>query len=225
SRPHFRGMTPRVTIDHMTSTPTPGYDPPLLGVRVTDLVSGPMQAVSRHFLDLGAQVTRVHRPGVTASAARGARQVTADLSTTAGRQAWDDLLAASDILIENTLPGSAAEAALEVGEIRRAHPALVVLSISDFGRGNDFSAWQGSTPVYHALTGELSRSGIPGRDPLIPPGDLPYDVAAAQAAFQALSLYLDRLRTGAGDQIDFAVLDGAMQALDPAFGMTGSAAA
>ncbi|HTR90290.1 MAG TPA: CoA transferase, partial [Trebonia sp.] len=203
----------------MTSASIPGYDPPLLGVRVTDLVSGPMQAVSRHFLDLGAQVTRVHRPGVTASAGfgpvvgglalgsaiatRGARQVTADLSTTAGRQAWDDLLAASDILIENTLPGSAAEAALGVGEIRRAHPALVVLSISDFGRSNEFSAWQGSTPVYHALTGELSRSGIPGRDPLIPPGDLPYDVAAAQAAFQALSLYLDRLRTGAGDQIDF----------------------
>ncbi|HZE08165.1 MAG TPA: hypothetical protein VE110_05335, partial [Gemmatimonadaceae bacterium] len=51
------------------------------------------------------------------------------------------------------------------------------------------------------------------------------DVAAAQAAFAALSLYLDRLRTGAGDLIDFSVLDGAMQALDPAFGMTGSAAA
>lgn len=225
----------------MTSTSIPGYDPPLLGVRVTDLVSGPMQAVSRHFLDLGAQVTRVHLPGVTASAgfgpvvggialgsaiaARGARQVTVDLSAPAGRQAWADLLAASDILIENTAPGSAAETALDAGGIRRAYPALVVLSISDFGRGNDFSAWQGSTPVYHALTGELSRSGIPGRDPLIPPGDLPYDVAAAQAAFQALSLYLDRLRTGAGDRIDFSVLDGAMQALDPAFGMTGSAAA
>ena len=45
----------------MTSASIPGHDPPLLGVRVTDLVSGPMQAVSRHFLDLGAQVTRVHR--------------------------------------------------------------------------------------------------------------------------------------------------------------------
>jgi crotonobetainyl-CoA:carnitine CoA-transferase CaiB-like acyl-CoA transferase len=225
----------------MTSPSIPGYDPPLLGVRVTDLVSGPMQAVSRHFLDLGAQVTRAQLPAVTAGesfgpvvdgialggaiAARGARQVTVDLSAPAGRRAWDDLLAASDILIENTAPGSAAETALDAGEIRRAYPALVVLSISDFGRGNDFSAWHGTTPVYHALTGELSRSGIPGRDPLVPPGDLPYDVAAAQAAFEVLSLYLDRLRTGAGDRIDFSVLDGAMQALDPAFGMTGSAAA
>ena len=225
----------------MTSTTTPGYDPPLLGVRVIDLVSGPMQGVSRLLLDLGAQVTRVRLPGVTneaqfgpvvggialgsAIAVRGARQVTADRSTSAGRQAWDDLLAAADILIENTAPGSAAETALGVDSIRRAHPALVILSISDFGRGNDFSAWQGTTPVYHALTSELSRSGIPERDPLIPPGDLPYDVAAAQAAFEALSLYLDRLRTGAGELIDFSVLDGAMQALDPAFGMTGSAAA
>jgi crotonobetainyl-CoA:carnitine CoA-transferase CaiB-like acyl-CoA transferase len=231
----------------MTSTTNPGYDsplrydPPLRGVRVIDLVSGPMQAVGRHLLDLGAQVTRVQLPGVTneagfgpvvdgialgsAIAARGARQVTVDPSTPAGRQAWHDLLAAADMLIESTAPGSAAETALDVHSVRRAHPALVILSVSDFGRGNDFSAWQGTTPVYHALTSELSRSGIPGRDPLIPPGDLPYNVAAAQAAFEALSLYLDRLRTGDGDLIDFSVLDGAMQALDPAFGMTGSAAA
>jgi crotonobetainyl-CoA:carnitine CoA-transferase CaiB-like acyl-CoA transferase len=224
----------------MTSTTIPGYDPPLLGVRVTDLASGPMQAISRYLLDLGAQVTRVHLPGVTvdesfgpvvdgialgnAIAARGAHRVTVDLSTGRGRQAWGDLLAASDILFENTAPGSAAEAALGVGAIRKAHPALVVLSISDFGRGNDFSRWQGTTPVFHALASELSRSGIPDRDPLIPPGDLPYDVAAAQAAFQTLSLYLDRLRTGAGNRIDFSILDGAMQALDPAYGMTGSAA-
>lgn len=225
----------------MTSTTIPGYDPPLLGVRVIDLVSGPMQAVSRYLLDFGAQVTRAQLPGVTvdegfgpvvdgiglgdAIAARGAHQVTVDRSTGTGRQAWDDLLAASDILIENTAPGSAAEAALGVGAIREAHPALVVLSISDFGRGSDFSGWQGTTPVFHALTSELSRSGIPGRAPLIPPGDLPYDVAAAQAAFQTLSLYVDRLRTGAGNRIDFSILDGAMQTLDPAYGMTGSAAA
>lgn len=225
----------------MTSTTSYDYDPPLLGVRVIDLVSGPMQAVSRYLLDFGAHVTRVQLAGVTggagfgpvvdgialggAIAARGAHRVTVDRSTATGRQAWDDLLAAADILIENTAPGSAAGAALGVGAIREAHPALVVLSISDFGCGNDFSAWQGTTPVYHALTSELSRSGIPGRDPLIPPGDLPYDVAAAQAAFQTLSLYVDRLRTGAGNRIDFSILDGAMQTLDPAYGMTGSAAA
>ena len=222
----------------MSSTSS-GYDAPLLGVRIVDLVSGPMQAISRHFIDLGAHVTRVCCPQVTdgagfgpvvggialgsAIASRGAEEVTIDLSTPAGRSAWDDLLSKSDILLENTAPGGAAEAALRIDAIRQAHPELVVLSISDFGRDNDFSTWQGTTPVYHALTSELSRSGLPGREPLIPPGELPYDVAAAQAAFLTLSVYLDRLRSGSGDRIDFSILDGAMQALDPAFGMTGSA--
>ncbi|PPJ26667.1 CoA transferase [Nocardia nova] len=220
---------------------TSSYDPPLLGVRVLDLISGPMQNVGRHLIDLGASVTRVHLVGViddagfgpvvdgvalgTAIATRGTRTVTIDRSTRAGRAEWDELLTASDILLENTAPGSSAEAALETEEIRKGYPALVLLSVSDFGRADDFSTWQATTPVLHALTSELSRSGLPGRDPLVPPGELPYDVAAAQAAFLTLSVYLDRLRTGKGARIDFSILDGAMQALDPAFGMTGSASA
>jgi crotonobetainyl-CoA:carnitine CoA-transferase CaiB-like acyl-CoA transferase len=217
------------------------YDPPLLGVRVVDLVSGPMRALSRHLIDLGAHVTRVHLAGVTdatgfgpvvdgtalgdAITTRGGRVVTIDPSTTAGTTAWDELVTAADILIENTTPGSAAEAALQVDVLCQAHPALVVLSISDFGRGNDFSTWRATTPVFHALTSELSRSGIPERAPLVPPGELPYDVAAAQAAFELLGVYLDRLRTGLGDRIDLSALDAATQALDPPYGMTGSAAA
>lgn len=220
---------------------TPSYDPPLLGVRVVDLVSGPMQGVGRLLIDLGAMVVRVRLAGVTddsgfgpvvggialgsAIAARGAGAVTIDPATDAGRSEWENVLAASDILIENTAPGSSAEATLAIPEITTTHPSLVVLSISDFGRDNDFSRWQATTPVIHALTSELSRSGLPGRAPLMPPGELPYDVAAAQAAFEALSMYVDRLRTGSGCRIDFSVLDGAMQALDPAYGMTGSASA
>lgn len=223
------------------STITPSYDPPLLGVRVVDLVSGPMQNVGRHLIDLGASVTRVQLAEVpaargvgpvvdgvalgTAIATRGAQVATIDRSTEDGRAEWADLLAAADILLENTVPGSAAETALEIDAMREKHPALLVLSISNFGRHNEFSTWQATTPVLHALTSELSRSGLPGRDPLVPPGELPYDVAAAQAAFLTLSLYLDRLRTGKGNRIDFSILDGAMQALDPAYGMTGSASA
>lgn len=223
------------------STVTSSYDPPLLGVRVVDLLSGPMQNVGRLLADLGATVTRVRLAGVTddsgfgpvvggialgsAIATRATAEITIDPSTDAGRSEWNNLLTASDILIENTAPGSSAEAALAIPGIRTDHPAVVVLSISDFGRDNDFSRWQATTPVFHALTSELSRSGLPGRDPLIPPGDLPYDVAAAQAAFLALSMYVDGLRTGSGCRIDFSVLDGAMQALDPAYGMTGSASA
>lgn len=207
------------------------YDPPLSGVRVLDLSTGPMTAVGRLLADLGAHVSPVALQGVnsqdepvpldTAINRHGLQTVTVD-----DRDTWTRMLAGADILIENTAPGSAAEAALAVRAIRAANPALVILSVSDFGRDTRFRTWQATTPVLHALTSELSRSGIPGREPLVPPGrHLPYQVAAAQAAVFTVSVLLDRLRTGEGDLIDFAVLEGAMQALDPPYGTAGTASA
>lgn len=201
------------------------YDPPLSGIEIVDLTAGPITAVGRLLADLGAHVTAVHLAGVTAADTTGPRidgvpigtainrhglpTVEIDTSTPGGRQAWADLVATADILIENTRPGSAAEKSLSVKQIHADHPALVILSISDFGRDTRYRDWQATTPVLHALTSELSRSGIPGQTPLVPPSaDLPYHVAAAQAAFFALCVFLDRLRTGTGDLIDFSVLEG-----------------
>src|SRR5690349_14378677 len=207
------------------------YDPPLSGVRILDLSSGPMTAVGRLLADLGAQVTVVRLAGVnddadrpvpdvldTAINRRGLERVDADA------EQWLSLLAGADILIENTRPESESEAVLDVRQIRAEHPGLVVLSISDFGRDNEFRGWQATTPVLHALSSELTRSGIPGQVPLVPPArQLPYSVAAAQAAVMVVSVLLDRLRTGEGDLIDFSVLDGAMQTLDPPYGSAGTA--
>lgn len=217
------------------------YDPPLSGMRILDLSSGPMSAIGRLLADLGARVTVLRLLGVTdddvvgphlagvgvqtAIDRHGMETVELAPSTAAGRDGFSEMLGGTDILIESTRPGSLAEATLAVREIRRQHPALVILSLSDFGRDNDYRTWQGTGPVFHALTSELSRSGIPGREPLVPPGELPYHVAAAQAAVMAVAVYLDRLRTGEGDLIDFSILEGAMQTLDPPFGSAGSASA
>lgn len=207
------------------------YDPPLSGVRVLDLTTGPMTAVGRLLADLGAHVSPVALQGITPEdepVPLDTAMNRHDLATVAvdSPESWTRMLAGAAILIENTVPGSAAETALGVHAIRTAHPALVILSISDFGRDTRFRNWQATTPVLHALTSELSRSGIPGREPLMPPGrHLPYQVAAAQAAVFTVALYLDRLRTGVGDLIDFAVLEGAMQTLDPPYGTAGTASA
>ncbi|WNG83382.1 CoA transferase [Mycobacterium sp. ITM-2016-00316] len=207
------------------------YDPPLSGVRVLDLTTGPMTAVGRLLADLGAHVTVVALQGVSSQDEplpldTAMNRHGLDAVTVADPHTWTRMLADADILIENTAPGSAAEGALAVRAIRTAHPTLVILSISDFGRDTRFRNWQATTPVLHALTSELSRSGIPGRAPLVPPGrHLPYQVAAAQAAVFTVSVLLDRLRTGEGDLIDFSVLDGAMQTLDPPYGTAGTASA
>ncbi|MHA0288372.1 CoA transferase [Mycobacterium sp. C3-094] len=220
---------------------TAAYDPPLAGLRIVDASSGPMTAIGRLYADLGAEVIVLQMPGVTVDEPVGPHVASVPVQTAIDRHGlptvhihgsealrrkqFDDLVADADIFIESTRPGSDAEAALSIHAVRARHPALVILSLSDFGRDNDWAHWRATTPVFHALSSELSRSGIPGRAPLIPPVELPYQVAAAQAAAITLAVFLDRLRTGDGDLIDFAVLDGAMQTLDPPFGTAGSASA
>lgn len=203
-------------------------DLPLARVRVLDCVPGVLGAVGRFLGELGAEVIRVERPGDRsdgacvagvslrfAAANLGKRAVALDPER--DRAEFEALVAAADILIE------AGDLVLDVTELRRRNPALVVVSISDFGREGPWAGWRASDAVLHALTGGLSRSGLPGRAPLLPPGELTYHTAAAQIAFGTLAAFIRRLRTGEGDHVDVSLLEAGMQALDPGFGLSGSA--
>ena len=201
-------------------------DRPLQGLRVLDLVTGPMAAIARHFAELGADVIRLE-PQTGASDRREGLMVdglsldfaAANLGKrVAPADQLNALATEANILI-------APRDGVDVAALRAANPALVVLSVSDFGDTEGYREWVGSGPVYHALTGELSRSGIPGREPLLPPGDLALACAAVQAAYGVLLAHYNALKTGLGDHLDFSVLDGAGHALDPGYGIAGSATA
>ncbi|WP_066623746.1 CaiB/BaiF CoA-transferase family protein [Brevundimonas vesicularis] len=196
-----------------------GTDRPLRGVRVVDLVRGHLAPITRYLADLGARVDRIE-------AEAPAPDDLSDLAANSGKRrvvaALDDpevraLIAQADVVVAD------AGQTLNLTDLRKANPSLVTMTVSDFGVGNSFSDWQATDLVLHALSGGLSRSGIRGRAPLPPPGRLALECAVAQAAY-ALGVSLYRaLRTGEGDHIDFAALEGAVQALDPGFGISGSA--
>src|SRR3954453_22005533 len=98
---------------------------PLAGLRVVDMADEKGETCGRFLADLGADVIRVEPPGgVRASTLRNAnkRGVTADRSRLLA------LLDTADIWIESGMPGPPPAVALG------RNPALVVLSITDFGR-------------------------------------------------------------------------------------------
>ncbi len=206
-------------------------DLPLAGVRVLDAVPGPLGAIGRFLGELGAEVIRVEPSGGGAdrragplvagvslpfvAANLGKKAATIDLPRDA--EAFLALAKDADILLEARLPG------LDLAAVRAANPALVVVSISDFGESGPWSGWRASDAVLHALTGGLSRSGLPDRPPLLPPGELTIQTAAPQIAFLALAAFIGRLRSGRGDRLDISLLEAGMQALDPGFGLSGSA--
>jgi crotonobetainyl-CoA:carnitine CoA-transferase CaiB-like acyl-CoA transferase len=193
-------------------------DLPLLGIRVVDAVRGPLAPITRYLAELGARVDRV-----------GACEELADeaaLAANFGKFPHDLAIDSAEaaLLVERAhVVVADAGQALELAAFRSRRTSLVTMTVSDFGSGNSFSDWQATSPVLHALSAELSRSGISGREPLMPPADLAYQCAAAQGAYALISALYRALRTGDGAHFDFSALDGAVQALDPGFGISGSA--
>src|SRR5690606_23757093 len=100
--------------------------------------------------DLGAEVIRVEPPAGAPSrqappllddqslyfATHNAnkRSVALDLGSERDRQRFLQLLGSADLLIESHKPGTLEALGLPVALLRQHHPALIVLSITDFGQ-------------------------------------------------------------------------------------------
>src|SRR4051794_17731010 len=205
-------------------------DLPLDGVRVIELTDGLGELAGRFLGELGADVVRVDAPCLRprdavyrATHDLNKRSVSLDLARPEGRAGFEQLLDDADILLESTKPGLLEELGLSPEALRVRFPQLVVVSVTDFGRTGPYRDWAATEGVHLALGGVLSRSGLPGREPLLPPGSLASESAALQAAWAALVAYTNRLDTGAGDLVDVSVYEATVQVLDPGYGVGGSA--
>jgi crotonobetainyl-CoA:carnitine CoA-transferase CaiB-like acyl-CoA transferase len=212
---------------------------PLMGVRVVEMADGKGELCGRYLADLGADVVRVEPPGGAKSRRQaplhggvslpfatsnlGKRSVVVDLTSPTGRERLLDLLERADIWIEATRPGTLAVLGLAPGDVRARNPELVVVSITDFGQTGPYRDWVATDWTLLAMGGVLSRSGLPGREPLMPPGDLALQATAMQAAWAALVAYWNRLESGLGDEIDFSCYEATIQVVEPAMGTVGTA--
>ena len=214
---------------------------PLGGVRVLDLTDGLAETAGRFLADLGADVVRIEPP--TGASSRGAapfheqisipfalrnankRSVAIDVTTDCGNWHFARLVQSADILIDSPRPGGVAGADMEPAELLAINPALVAVSVTGFGRTGPYRDWTATESVIYALSGVLSRSGEPGREPLLPPAGLVEYAVGAHTAWSALLAYYSRLHTGAGQLIDISALEVIVHGFDPGFGVQGSAAA
>ncbi len=196
------------------------------------MADGRGEMCGRLLSDLGADVIRVEPPGGAASRAQaplvdgvslpfatrnaGKRGIVIDPASADGRARLLGLLDGADIWIQTGAP-------LPTDVARARNPGLVVLSITDFGLTGPYRDWVATDWTLLAMGGVLSRSGLPGREPLMPPGDMALQVTAMQATWAALVAYWNRLESGRGDHIDFSLYEATAQAIDPAMGTVGTA--
>ena len=194
---------------------------PLQGLRVIELASiGPGPMCCMLLADLGADVVRVDRlePSGLGLAmdrrhdinARGRRSVAIDLKSPAGRDAVLRLLDGADVLVEGFRPGVTEGLGLGPDACHARNPRLVYGRMTGFGQTGPLSGAAGHDLNYIALTGLLDAIGPAGGGP-VPPLNLvgDYGGGAMYLAFGILAALFERQRSGRGQVVDAAMVDGA----------------
>jgi formyl-CoA transferase/CoA:oxalate CoA-transferase len=218
----------------MPSVLSEGREPtgPLAGLTVLDLtrvLSGPYCTML--LADMGARVIKIEHPGrgdetrawgppfVSGESAyflsinRNKESVSLDFKQPGGRAALDRLVDRADVLVENFRPGTLGRLGLGYEALARSHPRLIYCSISGFGQTGPRRLQPGYDAVVQAEGGLMSVTGA-ADGPAYRVGVAIADLVAGLLAAQGIVLALySRDRTGRGQQVDVAMLDGVVSLL------------
>jgi alpha-methylacyl-CoA racemase len=207
---------------------------PLAGLRVIELASiGPGPMCAMLLADQGAEVVRIDRVepsglGVSLDpkfdvTARGRRTIALDLKQTAARDAALRLIDRADVLIEGWRPGVAERLGLGPDACLQRNPTLVYGRMTGFGQSGPLAQAAGHDINYIALTGALHAIGPADGKP-VPPLNLigDYGGGALYLAFGLMAALFERQRSGQGQVVDAAMVDGASSLMSIFHGMLAS---
>ena len=207
---------------------------PLHGLKVLELAGiGPGPHAAMILGDLGADVVRVERPqggldvtnGKPDNMLRNRRSVSADLKTTEGRSQVLALAAVADVLIEGFRPGTTERLGLGPEDCAEVNPGLIYARMTGWGQDGPLSARAGHDINYISLTGALHAIGDRVGDPT-PPLNLVGDFGGGSMFLLVgiLSALFERQRSGSGQVVDAAMVDGASVLMQMMWSMRGAGA-
>jgi alpha-methylacyl-CoA racemase len=189
---------------------------PLLGIRVIELAGiGPAPFCAMMLADLGADVLRVDRPQRPSSNPerallnRGRRSVVLDLKHPLAVDALLRLVDAADVLLEGFRPGVTERLGLGPQPCRERNPQLIYARMTGWGQDGPLATAAGHDIGYIARTGALHALGRAGGPPQFPANLLgDFGGGGMFVAFGICAALVERSRSGAGQVIDAAVVDG-----------------
>ncbi len=210
---------------------------PLSHIRVLDLsrvLAGPW--CGQNLADLGAEVIKIERPktgddsrafgppwlkdkdgkdtkesAYFASANRGKKSVTVNLSKPEGQEIVRQLARQADVLIENYKVGDLARYGLGYDDLAKLNPRLIYASVTGFGQTGPYRERPGYDFMIQGMGGVMSITGerddLPGGGAQrvgIPIADIMTGMYATIAVCAAIA---HREKSGRGQHLDLALLD------------------
>ncbi len=211
----------------------PSIQRPLEGIRVTGLeqyMAGPYCTML--LADAGAEVIKIERPGSGdprramppfaekdghKKAAgfmgynRNKKSLALNLRDPRGQEIFRQLVAKSDVVVENLRPGSMSKMGLGQADLRALDPKLIWATISGFGRMEGYRGPYSDRPAFdivaEAMSGIMHQVGFEDKPPswtIYGMADIYSGQVTAYGIMQALFM---RERTGEGQFVDSAMFD------------------
>lgn len=200
---------------------------PLQGLRIVEFAGiGPAPFCGMMLADMGAEVILIERKRANPNTAglvaddrrleflhRGKQSIAVDLKQPGATQMVMKIIARADAVLEGFRPGVMERLGLGPDECRAANPQLVYGRMTGWGQTGPLSQAAGHDINYIALAGALYYSGRDNSAPLAPP-TLVGDIGGGAFVMAAglLAALLSAQKTGTGQVVDAAIVDGAAYA-------------
>jgi CoA:oxalate CoA-transferase len=139
---------------------------------------------------------------------RGKKSITLNLRAEAGVDLFRRLCVHADVVVENFLPGTLDKMRLGFPVLQTLNSRLILCSISGFGQDGPYRDWRAFDPVVQGMSGISSVTGYEDRPPVRCGAAVSDTSASLYGVIGILSALRARERTGQGDWIDVAMLDG-----------------
>lgn len=203
----------------------------LEGLRVVELAGfGPAPFCAMLLADMGADVVRVERAnaperGIPTEARfevmnRGRRSVALDLKSADGLEKLLQLAERADVLIEGYRPGVMERLGAGPDTCLERNPRLVYGRVTGYGQDGPLAQAAGHDINFIAVAGVLDAIGPAGAPP-VPPLNLVADYGGGGMllAVGVLGACLEARRSGRGQVVDAAMLDGSALLMAGTFGL------
>ena len=203
----------------------------LRGIRIADfshVMAGPYATYLLRLL--GAEVIKIEPPGrgdamrdygtdrrydgmspAFIAVNAGKKSIVLDLKQPKDLEIARQIVARSDVLVENFRPGVMTRLGLGQEAMRALNPRLIYCSVSGYGQSGPRRDWTAIDNIVQATSGMMSLGGDPGAPPARVGFPVVDTLTGQTAAFAILSALLQRERggdpQGGGDFIDVAMFD------------------